>query len=129
VQAIVLPTSRSVKDLPQTTRTDGAASSGKGKRQKFPYLEVAKLWNEGRTIPEIAHAIGRIDTNNPRDPYHSLRNFLRIMHKTGYLDETGQRVKLPHRVSQTTIDRATAAGQQGGYRRRKQSGSRDGENT
>jgi len=126
-QPAVLQTSRSAQKLRHTIRkSDSAASTEKRKRQKFPYPEVANLWNEGKTISEIAHAIGRIDINNPRDPYHSLRNFLRIMHKFGYVDETGRRVKLPHRVAQRTIDRATAAGQQGGAHRRTKSGSHEG---
>lgn len=78
-------------------------------RQSFPYARVAKMWDQGKTIATIAHAIGRIDKDNPKDPYHSLRNFLYRMHK-GYQNGDGKTVKLPHRVSQATIRAARKAG-------------------
>jgi hypothetical protein len=43
-------------------------------RKPFPYIRAAKLWAQGRTIAVIAQRSGRIDANNPNDPYHSLRN-------------------------------------------------------
>ena len=72
-------------------------------RWRFPYREVAKLWHEGKTISEIAHAIGRFE-DNKKDPCHSLRNFLRVMHQHGYVDASGQRVKRKCQ-SKHTIDR------------------------
>ena len=72
-------------------------------QRRFPYGEVAKLWQEGKLISEIAHAIGRFEENK-KDPCHSLRNFLRVMHQKGYVDASGQRVKLPYRVQHRIVD-------------------------
>jgi hypothetical protein len=63
--------------------------------RKFPYLEVARLWNEGKTQRQIAAAIGYLDES--KDCTHTLRTFLTKMH-AGYPDATGQRVKLPYRA-------------------------------
>ena len=82
----------------------------KTQRRQFPYIEIATLWNEGRTISEIANTIGRVDHDNPKDPFHSLRNCLCRMHKAGYVDASGQRVKLSYRVSEATVSKATIAG-------------------
>jgi hypothetical protein len=80
------------------------------RREQFPRLQIAKMWIEGREIPEIASAIGRVDWRSKNgDLYHSLRNCLSRMH-TGYTDESGRIVKLPYRVSARTIRRATKAG-------------------
>lgn len=75
----------------------------------FPYHRVAKLWERGKTIAQIAHAIDRVDKDNPKDPYHSLRNFLYRMHK-GYLDAEGRIVCLPYRVSKQTVTACAEAG-------------------
>jgi integrase/recombinase XerD len=66
------------------------------KYRRFPYIAVAKMWNEGKTIKEIAVAIDRLDAGI--DPSHSLRGFLTRMHRIGYKNEHGERVKLPYRV-------------------------------
>ena len=75
----------------------------------FPYQKVAKLWERGKTIAQIAHAIDRVDKNNPKDPYHSLRNFLFRMHK-GYRNEKGRMVRLPHRISRKRVLAGRKAG-------------------
>jgi hypothetical protein len=83
-----------------------------GKRTRFhpfPYGRVANMWKKGWTIARIARAIDRVDKDNPKDPYHSLRNFLYRMHK-GYVDERGRTVMLPHRVSKATVRAARRAG-------------------
>jgi integrase len=77
--------------------------------KRFPYALVAKMRSEGFTISRIAEATGYIDANNPRDPYHSLRNFLYRMHK-GYRNENGEIVKLPYRVAETTVQKSAEAG-------------------
>lgn len=69
------------------------------------------MWEQDKTIATIAHTIGYIDKDNPKDPYHSLRNFLYRMHK-GYKDKNGDIVKLPHRISKSTLRAAKAAGLQ-----------------
>jgi len=78
---------------------------------RFPYARVAKMWEQGRTISQIAHAIKRVDEQNPKDPHHSLRNFLHRMHK-GYVDNKGRLVRLPYRVSPKLV----RAGKQAGLR-------------
>ena len=46
------------------------------KRKPFPYLRVAKLWERGKTIAEIAKAIGRIDKEREDgDQYHLCGTF------------------------------------------------------
>ena len=38
-------------------------------RRPFPYARVARMWEQQKkTIAQIAHAIGRVDKNNPQDP-------------------------------------------------------------
>ena len=81
----------------------------KAVRTSFPYAKVAKMWEWGKTIATIAHSIGRVDNDNPKDQYHSLRNFLMRMHK-GYSDGKGKLVTLPYRVSKKTVQRARKAG-------------------
>jgi hypothetical protein len=87
----------------------GARNSRK-QRKAFPYLRAAKLWLAGKSIATIAHTLGRIDKLNPKDPYHSLRNFLYRMHKHGYRDASGKIVKLPHRVAPSTVKAGRRAG-------------------
>jgi hypothetical protein len=70
-------------------------------REPFPYIRVARLWREGHTIADIAKRIGRVEKDKD-DPYHGLRNFLRIMHR-GYRDQRGKIVKLPYRVPKSTV--------------------------
>jgi len=82
----------------------------RSKRKPFPYLKVAELWEKGKTISEIAKAIGRTDKRREDgDQYHSLRNFLRRMHAIGYTNAQGELTKLPYRVSRATVRRAKAA--------------------
>jgi hypothetical protein len=87
-----------------------AARPTKRKRatsRPFPYEQVAKMWAQENTIPEIAKAIGRV--GNGDDPYHSLRVALTKMHK-GYKDAKGNVVKLPHRMSRAAIAACAKAG-------------------
>lgn len=74
----------------------------------FPYARVARLWNNGHTIAEIAKRIGRVEKGKD-DPYHSLRNFLRIMHR-GYRDREGNVVTLPYRVPKSTVRASVKVG-------------------
>jgi hypothetical protein len=88
-----------------------AALNKKPSRKTFPYLKVAKLWTEGKTIAQIATAIRRIDKGrDDGDRYHSLRNFLRRMH-IGYPNEHGVITKLPYRISRSTLRRSKIAKQ------------------
>jgi len=74
-------------------------------------LRVAKMWKDGKTIAEIAKAIGRIDRRREDgDQYHSLRNFLYRMHSVGYTNARREVTKLPYRVSQATVRLSSKAG-------------------
>jgi hypothetical protein len=87
-----------------------AARPAKSKRatsRAFPYEQVAKMWAQEKTIPEIAKAIDRIGKGD--DPYHSLRVVLTKMHK-GYRTDEGAIAKLPYRVSHQTVKLAVKAG-------------------
>jgi hypothetical protein len=77
------------------------------KPRPFPYAKVAELWAKGKTIAEIAKAIGRVGEG--RDPHHAMRVTLTRMHR-GYRAGDGKLTKLPYRISRTTLRRATAAG-------------------
>ena len=79
--------------------------------KKFPYTRVAEMWGKGMTIAQIGRAIKRVDKDDPnRDLYHSLRNFLYVMHTRGYKDGNGRVVRLPYRVSARTVRAARKAG-------------------
>lgn len=75
----------------------------------FPYDKVAKLWAQKKPIAHIARAIGRVDKENRKDPYHSLRNFLYRMHK-GYVNAKGRFTRLPYRVSPKRVRACKQAG-------------------
>lgn len=79
----------------------------KAKRRPFPYTRVARLWQKGKTIAEIAKAIRRVGKGD--DPYHALRVVLTRMHK-GYRNSEGKLVKLPHRITRRALKAATKAG-------------------
>ena len=93
--------SKTPKKVSRPTKRKRATS------RPFPYEQVAKMWVQEKTIPEIAKAVGRVGKGD--DPYHALRVTLTKMHK-GFRDAKGNLVKLPHRVSQQTVKRATKAG-------------------
>ena len=93
--------SKKLKKTARPTRRKRAAS------RAFPYEQVAEMWAQAKTIPEIATVIDRVGKGD--DPYHSLRVALTKMHK-GYKDESGKIVTLPHRVSPKTLKLATKAG-------------------
>jgi len=92
-----------------STKPKKSARLAKRKRatsRPFPYEQVAKMWAQEKTIPEIAKAIGRVGKGD--DPCHSLRVALTRFHKGVKLN--GRLVKLPHRVSRKTLKLATKAG-------------------
>jgi len=84
-------------------------SKAASKRRAFPYITVAKLWARGKTIESIARSIGRFE-KSADDPLHSMRCFLHRMHSVGYVNGTGKRVKLPHRVKKSTLAASRKAG-------------------
>jgi hypothetical protein len=65
------------------------------------------MWAQEKTIPEIAKAIRRVGKGD--DKFHALRIFLSKMHK-GYRDAEGNVIRLPYRVSATTVRLAVKAG-------------------
>jgi len=83
----------------------------------YPYVRIARMWEQqDKTIAQIAHAIGRIDKNNPQDPYHSVRNAMYRMRRWGYINEYGKRVKLgSYRVDKSTRKASRVAGLRGGH--------------
>jgi hypothetical protein len=93
-----------------STKPKKAARSAKRKRatnRPFPYEQVAKMWAQEKTIPEIANAICRVGKGD--DKLHALRIFLTKMHK-GYKNTEGIIVKLPYRISRKTLKLAIKAG-------------------
>jgi hypothetical protein len=80
-----------------------------GKRHPFPHLKIARMWAQGKSIAVIAHSINRMNSKNLKDPYHALRNCLRLMHM-GYRNSQGKLVKLPYRVSQKRVRASRIAG-------------------
>jgi hypothetical protein len=93
-----------------STKPKKAARPAKRKRatsRPFPYEQVAKMWAQEKTIPEIAAAIDRVGKGD--DPYHSLRVALTKMHR-GYKTSKGEIVKLPHRMSRAAVAACAKAG-------------------
>ena len=90
-------------------------------RQRFPYVRIADMWErQGKTIAQIAHAIGRVDKDNPEDSCHSVRNAMYRMRRWGYINEYGKRVKLgSYRVDKFTRKASRVAGLRGGRIRRR----------
>jgi hypothetical protein len=77
------------------------------KLRPVPYARVEKMWAAGRSIREIAKSIRR--TGKGDDPYHAMRVILSLMHR-GYRNATGKRVKLPYRVSKSSVRLSRKAG-------------------
>jgi hypothetical protein len=91
--------------------TKGGCKTKKRQYRKFPYDKVARLWGADKSIAQIGHAIGRVDKDSATgDLYHSLRNFLYRMHNVGYKSKSGRLVRLPYRVSKSTLRAARKAG-------------------
>lgn len=103
------PASKTLPVAVNKKRKSAAAKITKRlKRHKVPYTRIAKLWAMGKTITEIAKAVGRYRRDSI-DPCHSMRVTLTKMH-AGYKNDLGRVVRLPHRVSKKTVRLATAAG-------------------
>ena len=77
------------------------------KRREFPYQQVLKMWQAGKTLETIARATGRYQPKAD-DPLRSFRVSLTRFHKGVKLD--GRLVKLPYRISPKTLKLATKAG-------------------
>ena len=77
------------------------------KRREFPYQRVLKMWKAGKTMETIARATGRYQ-KSADDPLHGFRVSLTRFHKGVKLD--GRLVKLPYRVSKSSVKLAVKAG-------------------
>jgi len=77
------------------------------KRREFPYQRVLKMWKAGKTLETIARAVGRYQ-KNAADPLHGFRLSLTRFHKGVKLN--GRLVKLPHRVSESSLKMSRKAG-------------------
>ena len=77
------------------------------KRREFPYQQVLKMWQAGKTLETIARATGHYQPKAD-DPLRSFRVSLTRFHKGVKLD--GRLVKLPYRISPKTLKLATKAG-------------------
>jgi hypothetical protein len=63
-----------------------AARPAKRKRatsRPFPYAEVAEMWAQERTIPEIAKAVGRVGKGD--DPYETAYLSAKYLEQVAYL--------------------------------------------
>lgn len=96
-----------VKKASRPSAAKADSKKAKAKRRAIPYARVAKLWAKGKTIAEIAKEIRRVGKGD--DPYHALRVILGLMHK-GYRDDEGKLVKLPYRVSKSSLKLSRKAG-------------------
>jgi hypothetical protein len=77
------------------------------KRREFPYQQVLKMWSAGKTLEAIARATGRYQPKAD-DPLRSFRVSLTRFHKGVKLN--GRLVKLPYRVSKSSVKLAVKAG-------------------
>ena len=76
-------------------------------RREFPYQRVLEMWKAGKTLETIARAVGRYQ-KNADDPLHGFRVNLTRFHKGVKLN--GRLVKLPHRVSKSSLKLSRKAG-------------------
>jgi hypothetical protein len=79
-------------------------------RRSVPYAKVAKMWKDKKPLAVIARAIGFVDKNNPKDPYHPFRNVLYRMYNYGYVNADGKHCMLRRRVSDSTVRASRKAG-------------------
>ena len=79
----------------------------KPQRRDFPYQRVLKMWNAGITLETIARAIGRYQSKAD-DPLRAFRISLSRFHKGVRIN--GKLVKLPYRVSKSSVKLAVKAG-------------------
>jgi hypothetical protein len=77
------------------------------KRRPFPYERVLRMWKAGKTLETIARAVGRYQPKAD-DPLRSFRIGLTRFHKGVRIN--GKLVKLPYRVSKSSVKLAIKAG-------------------
>jgi ribosomal protein S4 len=96
---------KAVKKTARKKATKPAAK--KLKRREFPYQQVLKMWQAGKTLETIARATGRYQPKAD-DPLRSFRVSLTRFHKG--VKVNGRLVKLPYRVSKSSVKLAVKAG-------------------
>jgi hypothetical protein len=101
------PAQEKRKVVKKVTRKATKNAKKKLKRREFPYQQVLKMWQAGKTLETIARATGRYQPKAD-DPLRSFRVSLTRFHKGVKLD--GRLVKLPYRISPKTLKLATKAG-------------------
>jgi hypothetical protein len=99
---------KAVKKAARKKATKPAASKPT-KRREFPYQTVLKMWNAGKTLETIARATGRFQ-KDADDPLRSFRVSLTRFHRGVKLN--GRLVKLPYRVSKSSVKLAVKAGKE-----------------
>jgi hypothetical protein len=100
---------KKVRNAVKTARRKATKPTGKKptQRREFPYQRVLKMWKAGKTLETIARAVGRYQ-KNADDPLHGFRVNLTRFHKGVKLN--GRLVKLPHRVSKSSLKLSRKAG-------------------
>ena len=91
----------------KVTRRATKLAAKKLKRREFPYQQVLKMWQAGKTLESIARATGRYQPKAD-DPLRGFRVSLTRFHKG--VNINGRLVKLPYRVSHKTVKLAVKAG-------------------
>jgi len=96
---------KTVKKAQQKTKKPAARKLVQ--RRAFPYQRVLGMWKAGKTLEKIATAVGRFQ-KDADDPLHGFRVSLTRFHKGVKIN--GRLVKLPHRVSKSSLKMSRKAG-------------------
>jgi hypothetical protein len=101
------PKKKARKAVKKAARKKATNAKKKLKRGEFPYQQVLKMWNAGKTLETIARAVDRYQPKAD-DPLRSFRISLTRFHKGVRIN--GRLVKLPYRVSMSSVKLAIKAG-------------------
>jgi hypothetical protein len=88
-------TSKKTTSSKKATTKNAAAEPRKN--QPIPFLKIAKLYTEGKTMEQIAKAIDRYNESYP-DPTKSVRAIVSGMITKGYTNDADKVVKLKKRA-------------------------------
>jgi hypothetical protein len=97
-----------VRVTPSWSRAVQNAKQRGRARKSVPWLKLERMHRAGKTNMQMAIAINRVDVGKP-DPTHTLRGLLNKMHK-GYRNAEGKLVRLPYKISRSTLRKCTEAG-------------------
>jgi len=101
------PAQKTSRKAVKVTRRATKLAAKKLKRREFPYQQVLKMWQAGKTLETIARATGPYQPKAD-DPLRSFRVSLTRFHKG--VKVNGRLVKLPYRVSKSSVKLAVKAG-------------------